>query len=561
MGLGDISLACARALVDELVGGGVRHACLSPGSRSTPLALALARDPRIQLHVHLDERASAFFALGIAKASGEPVIAACTSGTAAAEFLPAVVEASQSRVPLVLLTADRPPRLRGTGANQTIDQAELYGKFARAYIEPPVPERAEDAAEWRAAGRRALLAMASHPPGPVHVNCPFDEPLIPEGEEVEAPASGERPPPAQRSLAPSEQDVERFVEATSGKRVVVVAGGAGRRPSSDFAAMAASLGWPLVAEPQSGLRTPGVLSAGQALIGNEAWLAEHRPQVVVQIGAAPTTRATQNFVATAERLTVVDDWHLEPDPEGRAALRIGADPDQLASTVEDLAPVPEGWVHAWRAADTRARTAMDEAMDGWTEPFEPRIARDLAAAIPDGGTLFVGNSTPIRDLDLAMAPRDGLRILTNRGASGIDGLAATTLGIARSGAPTFALMGDLSFLYDAGALLWSGRSASQAVFVVISNGGGQVFSLLPKRDLPEHEELFVTPHPASIGKVCAAAGADHISVGHSAGLVPSVQEAGGETGVRVIEVEVDPNLGRERRDEMRLVATGALSKG
>src|SRR5262245_20495413 len=177
MGLGDISLACAAALVDALVEGGVRHACISPGSRSTPLALALARDERILLHVQLDERSAAFFGLGIAKATGGPVVLACTSGTAAAEFFPGVVEASQSRTPLVALTADRPPRLRGTGANQTIDQTDLYGRYARAYLEPPVPASPDDAAAWRDAGRRAVGTATGPVPGPVHVNAPFDEPL------------------------------------------------------------------------------------------------------------------------------------------------------------------------------------------------------------------------------------------------------------------------------------------------------------------------------------------------------------------------------------------------
>src|SRR5438093_7701454 len=183
MGLGDLSLACAWALVDALAGRGVRHACVSPGSRSTPLALALARDDRIRVHVHLDERSAAFFALGIAKATGSPVAIACTSGTAAAEFLPGVVEASQSRTPLVVLTAARPPRLRGTGANQTIDQTDLYGRYARAYLEPPVPTSAADAAAWGDTGRRALETAPGPVRGPVHVNAPLDDPLVPEADD------------------------------------------------------------------------------------------------------------------------------------------------------------------------------------------------------------------------------------------------------------------------------------------------------------------------------------------------------------------------------------------
>ena len=188
MDTGDISLACATALFDELAAHGLRHACVSPGSRSTPLALALDRHAEITVHVHLDERSSAFFALGLAKALRRPVAVACTSGTAAAELFPAVVEASQARVPLYLLTADRPPRLRGTGANQTIDQVRLFGEYAGAYLDPPVPASPDDALEWRRIGRDAVAACGGPQPGPVHINCSFDEPLVPTGALVEVPA-------------------------------------------------------------------------------------------------------------------------------------------------------------------------------------------------------------------------------------------------------------------------------------------------------------------------------------------------------------------------------------
>src|SRR5262245_30411128 len=225
MSLGDISLACASALVDALARGGIRHACLSPGSRSTPLALALARDERIRVHVQLDERSAAFFGLGIAKATGAPVALACTSGTAAAEYLPGIVEASQSRTPLVALTADRPPRLRGTGASQTIDQTDLYGRYARAYLEPPVPATPADIAAWGDTGARALDAAVGVPPGPVHVNCPFEEPLVPDGEPIPIPAAT-IPPPAARDTDADTAGVavDAFVSSSAGRRGVITIG-------------------------------------------------------------------------------------------------------------------------------------------------------------------------------------------------------------------------------------------------------------------------------------------------------------------------------------------------
>ncbi len=562
MGIGDVSLACASALVDELVRGGVAHACLSPGSRSTPLALALARHPGITLYVHLDERSSAFFALGLAKARQRPVVVACTSGTAAAELFPAVVEASQSRVPLVLLTADRPPHLRGTGANQTIDQVELYGGYARGYLEPPVPRSGEDVSAWRDAGHRALVDMAVRPIGPVQVNCPFDEPLVPEGNIVEVPDRIEPSPLEGRGSGPSDDDVARFVAEVSGRRGIVVAGAAGSEPARRVGDLAARLGWPLLAEPTSGLRctAPRALSAGQALIGDERWLARHQPEVVVQVGAAPTSRTIQRLVAEAQRLVVLDDWHLDPDPLHAAALRVRSDPDALAGRArERVGPAPADWLPIWEDADTRARRAIDGAMDGWAEPFEPRVARDLAAAIADGGLLVVGNSGPVRDLDLAMAPRDGLRVLGNRGASGIDGLFSTTLGVAASGrGPTYGLLGDLSFLYDAGALLWSSTRGYGAVLVILSNGGGEIFSRLPQWELPEHRDLFLTPHGVDIGAVCAAAGAGHRLVERSDELVEAIGRAEEADGVQIIEVAIDPDVDRARRDELRAAVGDAL---
>ncbi|MBI3647760.1 MAG: 2-succinyl-5-enolpyruvyl-6-hydroxy-3-cyclohexene-1-carboxylic-acid synthase, partial [Actinobacteria bacterium] len=435
MSLGDVNLACAWALVEELVRGGMVHACVSPGSRSTPLALALERHPAITTHVHLDERSSAFFALGIAKATGRPVGVACTSGTAAAELFPAVVEASQARVPLVLLTADRPPRLRGTGANQTIDQVELYGRYARAWLEPPVPSSLGDASRWAEAGRAAIEAARGSPAGPVQVNCPFEEPLVPEGKwkpQVEASAPG---PIGGTGAAFPEISLPDVIGALTSSDHGLVVVGSIPRASAGVLEVAERLGWPVLAEPTSNLRLPGrALAAGQALVSSAPWMDTMAPEVVVQLGAAPTTRATQALVSRADRLVVVDDHHPEPDPEGRATARVRLGPIFFANAVlRELPPPPPAaseWQAAWLAADARARAAVDRLLDRWDEPYEGRIARDLAAAIPDGGTLVVGSSMPIRDLDHYMSPREGLRGLANRGASGIHGVVSTALGVA-----------------------------------------------------------------------------------------------------------------------------------
>lgn len=589
MELGDISLACAAALVGGLVDGGVAHASLSPGSRSTPLALALTRDPRVQVHVQLDERSGAFFAMGAAKATGRPAIAACTSGTAAAEFLPAVVEAAQSRVPLIVLTADRPPRVRGTGANQTIVQPDLYGGYVHASFDLPVPSTAGQEAWWHQAAREALEAMAVDPIGPVHLNCPFEEPLTPSAGFSATAAGGEPfawPPRPPADLDPDEGD--RLARLVSGARGAVVFGGWPGHLSGEGRFWAELLGWPVLAEPTSGARRPGSsLAAGQALIAGP-WAERHRPEIVIQFGAYPTSRATHRFVASAEQLVVADRWHLDPDPDRVASWRLAVDPEALPQAlprhpvmqggvgialtgdhgeegIEDLRrvridPAPPEWRHAWREADTRTRAAIDALIDGWDEPFEPRIARDVAAWVPDGGRLFVGNSTPVRDLDLAMRPREGLTVVANRGASGIDGLVSTALGIsvARHG-PIVALLGDLSFLHDAGAVLWNATRDVDLIVVVVNNAGGHVFSMLPQRALPEHRALFVTPQRVAIGALCEAAGAGHARVERSRDLLPALDRAADAGGLRVVEVVVDAELGLRRRGEMRDAVDAALA--
>ena len=580
MSVADASFACATALVDALAGGGVRHACVSPGARSTPLALALARDERITVHVHIDERSAAFFALGLAAASAEPAAIVCTSGTAAVEYHPAIVEASQARVPLLALTADRPPRVRGTGANQTIDQVELYGSAVRAYLEPPVPSSADQAGAWFDTAVRALEAATAGVVGPVHVNCPFDEPLVP---TVTAAWTRRTTP-----IVPAEEDdpdalgdaLDAFLSMYAGRRGVITIG-ALRPPSTlSLLSLGEILGWPVLAEPLSGLRLDAsgagrALASGQLLIGEADWLSRHRPDVVLQIGATPTTRATQRLVDDADAVVVLDRDHLDPDPNGIAERRIAVDPEAFAALAWDRRqdrPIeqPAPWLDAWRRADLRVHAAVDRLFDGWDEPFEGRVARDIGGFVPHGGVLWVGSSMPVRDLDAFWSPRrppriwnpsDLVRVLGNRGASGIDGSIATILGVASADVgPTYALIGDVTFLVDAGSLLWAGPTGADVVIVVIANGGGQIFSLLDQAGLPELEKLFVTPHPADIAAVCGAARVGHGRVDRSSELVPALEHAARAGGVQVVEVSADAELQRRRRAEVRDTVAATLAR-
>ena len=560
----EASFEAAWAVVDELVRFGMEHACVSPGSRSTPVALAVSRHPNVRVHVHLDERASAFFALGIAKATGRPIAVVTTSGTAVAELFPAVVEASMSHALLVLLTADRPPELRGVGANQTIDQRGIFGTYVRASVEPasdhpPAPEA------WRALVERATLAALGPPPGPVHVNLPFREPLVPETATLPV-ASPVGPPP--RTIVPPEPDevdaLRRELGSTDRGAVLVgsmVEGSVSARSQPPFLLeLADRLSWPVLAEPTSGLRVPGTLAAGQFLLADETFIDAHRPELVLQVGAAPTSRAGLELVRQTPRLMIVDPDHVVGDPHRRAERTLAAEAWVVASEVLDgLDPVAETpWLRSWRQADALARRAVDGLMDGWDAPSEARVARDVAASLPDGSALVVGSSMPVRDLDASMIPRSGIVVLANRGASGIDGFVSTALGVAASGRPTTALCGDLTLLHDAGSLLWSARRGLDAVFVVPNNDGGAIFSFLDQRRLAELDELFTTPHGLDLGAVCAAAGAGHVRVTRAGDLIPVIAEARAACGVHVVEVPTDRDDEVRRHGEIRDAVASAL---
>lgn len=564
---GDIALACVTTLLRELVRGGVSHMCMTPGSRSTPIALAAARYPGITLHVHVDERASAFFGLGIAAASGQPVAMFCTSGTAAANHFPAVVEAFMARVPIIVMTADRPPELHGVGANQTIDQQNLFGGFVKWFCDTGVPVTApHEWVRWSSIGQNAIQhAVGFAPPGPVHLNLPFREPLLPSGSSVDTPPIESRTYWENRAV-PSRMPA--FLrEVSTGHRVVVVAGRLRVRPEG-LAELCAERGWPLLAEPLSGLRDAppapgraGALSIGTLLAANAEFRERQHPDLVIQLGAAPTSRGVQELVRSADRLLIIDPDELVADPERRSALTINEDPSAVAvalqSTTSSLPPTRPQWANEWRDADRKVRDVVDALLDSWDEPFEGRIARDVAAAIPDGGVLFAGSSMPVRDLDAYMRPRAGVRVLANRGASGIDGLVSTTFGIAEVSGPTYALLGDLSVIHDASGLLWGARHGKAAVLVVVDNDGGGIFSMLPQASLlkDEFELLFGTPHGLDLEAIARAAGAGVRTVDRAGVVVPAIREAETAGGVQVVRVRVD----RQRAVELRAEVSQAVS--
>jgi 2-succinyl-5-enolpyruvyl-6-hydroxy-3-cyclohexene-1-carboxylate synthase len=548
----DATTAFATVLVDEWARAGVTDAVVAPGSRSAPLALALARDDRIRVHVVLDERSAAFRALGIGLATGRPAVVCCTSGTAAANFHPAVIEASHARVPLVVCTADRPPELRDTGAGQTIDQTHLYGRAVRWFCEPGPPGDEPGAgATWRAHASRAVAAASGPPAGPVHLNLAFREPLVPSGAPlVEAPgrAGGE---PWTRSTtgrrAPADGDVARLARhVRANPRGLLVAGwGAGVAPET-AERFAAAAGWPVLADPISQLRTGShAVSTYEALLRAPGFVAARRPDLVVRVGAALTSKVATAWLDAIPQ-ALVDPFGEWLDPHHAANERYAVDADQLlrAVTGELGAPVRSDWLDDWLRAEALARVVVDRVLDASDGPCEGLIARELAAALGNGTTLMVASSIPVRALEWCMAPRTGLRVLANRGANGIDGFLSTVVGVASaSPAPTVALCGDLCFLHDVNGLL---GATAPATFVVIDNDGGGIFSYLPPAELPEFEALFATPHGLDLVEVARAHGAYAERIDDAGKLVESVLVPADRPRVFVVPVDRQASVGRHR---------------
>jgi 2-succinyl-5-enolpyruvyl-6-hydroxy-3-cyclohexene-1-carboxylate synthase len=566
----DATTAFARTLVDEWVRHGVTDACLAPGSRSAPLALAMAGDERIRLHVHLDERSAAFFALGIGRATGRPAVVLCTSGTAAANFHPAVLEASHGRVPLVVCSADRPPELRDAGAGQTVDQVNLYGGAVRWFVDAGVPDDRDGVAgAWRQLASRAVTAAAGPPAGPVHLNLPFREPLVPTGAPlVDAPGRTDDRPwtahvPGVRAPSVGMLDALAHLVTDTPRGVVVAGWGAGADPRTVLR-FAEAVGWPVLADPISGLRVPGTVSTYDPILRDQSFAEAHRPDVVVRIGGPLSNKVAMEWLAhDGVGQVLVDPDGAWLDPAHAASARLEADAELLLSTVADAVDVPvdEDWTGGWARADADARAAIDTLIDGWDEPFEGRVARDVYAAVPRGGALVVASSMPVRDVESFAVPRDGLTVHANRGVNGIDGFVSTALGVASAHeGPTVALLGDLCFLHDTNGLLGSAARGADVTFVVVDNDGGGIFSFLPQAELPEHfESLFGTPPGADPGAVAAAFGIAVTEVESAADVAPAVEESTGRSGVRVVRVRTDRTTNVTRHREVWSAVAAALT--
>jgi 2-succinyl-5-enolpyruvyl-6-hydroxy-3-cyclohexene-1-carboxylate synthase len=564
---GEAAYRCSSVFVAALARAGLRSVHICPGSRSTPLALTFAHSA-LKVHVHLDERAAAYFALGMAKALREPVALLCTSGTAAANFFPAVIEAFQSGVPLLVLTADRPPELQHTGANQTIDQLKLFGSHVKWFAALPVPDDAPEVLRaFRAFAERSYGEAMRHTPGPVHVNVPFREPLVPivDGN----PLDPFEPPTAQfvardaivphvprrtvRTLDRSTIE-ELHAALARAQRGVIVCGPQEDPPlAMPLLALARRFGLPVVADALSHLRcgpqsVEAVIDSYDAFLRDADTRAVLVPDLVLRFGGTSASRPLQRLLeprASCRHILIRHGSWSDADLSVTDVVEVDA--LGLCETLLDRGtnhdiPSPSPWLRAWQAVNSVAKEAIEQSATAIPGLFEGRVFLELATLLPEHACLFVGNSMPVRDMESFLPTRAAsLRVFANRGASGIDGVTSSALGVAAStDQPVFLVTGDLSFHHDVTGLLAAKRFDVPLTIVLIHNDGGGIFSFLPQHALhTQFEQLFGTPHGLDFqpiveaygGAFCRATTWEQFRIAVRAGLE--------SRGLQVIELRTD----------------------
>ena len=552
----------ADLIIEELVRSGIDYFCLSPGSRSTPLTAAAALHRQAQTRMHFDERGAAFHALGYARATGRPAVLVCTSGTAAVNYFPAIVEASMDRVPMLVLTADRPPELRGTGANQTIDQVKLYGGYVRQFVDLPCPEESIPPAFVLATIDEAV-ARSLEDAGPVHLNSPFREPLAPLGPEQDfsdylaglevwregsAPfTSGHRPVAV---CEPSRlEDAARLVNAAD-RGIIVVGRVCAEHDRVAAVKIAAALDWPVLPDIGSGLRLghgdPGIIARYDQLLSDERFAAEHVPGAVLHLGSAVTSKRLMQWLAQVrpENVLYVENRPERTDPEHLVTHRYQCDIAMFCDFLLPFITKPHerSWRASWQEASKATGSAIDSVLDRDAALNEPGIARLISRRIDPDSCLFVASSMPIRDMDMYADPSGpAVPLGCNRGASGIDGTIASFTGFAAGhGRPGTLLIGDLAFLHDLNSLALVRQAEKPLTIVVINNNGGGIFSFLPVAERTDlFERFFATPHDLSFEAAATMFGLGYTAPGSMAEFEAAYGQA--QTGARptIIELRTD----------------------
>ena len=542
--------------MDEWILLGVQHAVIAPGSRSTPLAIQLARRPEIVVHLFHDERSASFAALGIGEATGIPAVLLCTSGTAAAHFHGAVVEAHQANVPMIVCTADRPPELRDIGAPQTIDQTQLFGTAVRWFHDPGVAS--DDASHtWRSLAARSLSLSTGIRPGPVHLNLPFREPLL--------GVVGQLPPTRSAgwadvtvSRAISSDTVSSFASWCANKRGIIVAG---RGATPEVLAFAQHIGWPVFADSRSGLRVcePNVVIAFDSILRSERFADSHIPDVVVRVGEPPASKVTAQWL-TRHNVDAIQISSVDSviDADHKLHHTIVAPIDELfAQALASVAPIDSSWAAGWNAAETVAQSAISEWSRGhWSEPAH---ARTLTDSLKPNTHLVVSSSMPIRDVEWFGTVTPDVVVHSNRGTNGIDGVISTAVGVAAAtSSPTVVFVGDVACLHDSNGLLGLMNRNVNVKIVVTNNDGGSIFSFLPQATQVETETfelLYGTPHGASFEHLAATHGIPYKRVTDAESLLSALETS----GTCFIEVPFERGANVAQHDAVNAAVVAALS--
>ena len=560
-----------RALVDELARSGMRVACTSPGSRNTPIVLSLVRDGRLRCYSHVDERCAGFFALGAAKASRRPVAVTCTSGTAAANLMPAVIEAREAGVPLIVLTADRPPELREVGAGQTIDQIKLFGDFAKWFFELDLPDASPDRLRFvRTLACRAYAAALEGRPGPVHLNLPLREPLVlSQPLPTEEPGGGGRPGGRPWVAIDHGGRSESTPWRHESSAVVFVAGALGGDPELGrrLAAFAARARVPLLADPLSNARRgDAAIALYDLILRDPARAAALAPAVVCRVGELPTSKPLRAWLAGLDGVEQVAfaAWPGWNDPDSRVAQRTEGPLLELLDRIEadQVVSADGAYLDRWRAAD-RAIAAATEAPLAASGLSEPAVARVLGEDLPADATLIVAASMPVRDVEAWFPIRDDPpRLLANRGANGIDGTVSTAFGVASAsepgGGPVLLLLGDVALAHDAGGLLASARTGLKLTIVLLNNGGGAIFDFLPVAAEGEaFEEHIATPTGIEFGRLAALYGCHHEPVSDVGDFRAALGRAFAGERTTIVEVRTDRAANRALHRELEAAALSA----
>lgn len=520
---------------------GLRDVCVSPGSRNTPILAALAASS-LRSWIHHDERSAAFFALGLARASDRPVAIVCTSGTAAAEYHPAVIEARYGYVPLIVITADRPAELRGVGAPQTIDQIRLYGEAVKWFADAPAPTGVADPAGELAV--RAWSEATRQPAGPVHLNLPFREPLLTGGGEPQPLDTLSLP-----AVSPNEIPVDEIAAAVSGRRGMIIAGRAYEPDlASACAALATATGFPVLADPLSGMRhgldDPSVVVRTADLLASAGALDLNPPEVLLRLGPVPTSKPIWRWMERHHTIPQVLIDSATRDATRSASLLVPAAPAAAAAALTGVGiePADASWAQWWRLSDDRAAAAAHRVVDEAPFPNEPAVAATVTSRAPEGSIITIGSSMPIRDVD-AFGGADGrrIRLTGNRGANGIDGLVSAALGATASGASGIALLGDVSLLNDLAALVTARRFDLDLTIVVVNNDGGGIFHFLPQAD-PDtldpaaFERFLVTPHGVDFVPIASSMGLAAETIDDRSALAAVVANP---DGPRLVQIETN----------------------